>query len=561
MSSLPTEVELPGITSIGQPNSPPAYMYSISGKEAGPACMDAEIVYAQTLLERLSLTSGEANANSPEIQSSLAVQSHSSFPTQTSLTTQVAFARAALIHSKTEICDSPEASLPLVHQLPPELLCEIFLHSLPDSPEPGFVYTPPPRAVDAPLLLCQICSHWRKVALSLSSLWSSLSVTVSSQGQKPRMPLVKLWLARSRSHPLSLSLDSLGVTVPPHANDNDVLDAFIPHFHHMRQFRLFLMTHSFKSLLNIPESAAPILEHLHISMRYWGNAQTDRLSLLFRSPRLRHFGWRNHVTVDYFGLEMTMAQLTSISLNCPFTIKECIYILHRCPMLEQCTFSDVYSIFPTSWSLPPRFELEHLNSLSISTNLNLAPLWDRLKLPAVSAIVIEYDTTYHPPWPQAEFKEMLTRSSCALQSLVLDNPVICEDDLIECLRVITASLVEFHIDDMRNISITDNLLDMLTFRESSTEDARKPSCLCPNLQIIKICGCISSSTDGVFAEMVASQWSRSGCTNRTPRVACPTFIEIEFNPDLEEQHRIDIIRLKKMRDEGLAISLYDSYSA
>ncbi|KAF8882227.1 hypothetical protein BD779DRAFT_935519 [Infundibulicybe gibba] len=80
--------------------------------------------------------------------------------------------------------------------LPVEILTEIFLCCL-DASE----YITPSRR-DAPLLLCQICRHWREVALSTPLLWSSLEVY-----ERPPMPsLVQCWLERSQPYPVSLSI-------------------------------------------------------------------------------------------------------------------------------------------------------------------------------------------------------------------------------------------------------------------------------------------------------------------------------------------------------------------
>ncbi len=66
-----------------------------------------------------------------------------------------------------ELCQAPLAQ---IAQLPPELLEEIFLRSLPSD----FV-TPSPT--QAPINLTMVCRRWRALALALSPLWSSMSTT------------------------------------------------------------------------------------------------------------------------------------------------------------------------------------------------------------------------------------------------------------------------------------------------------------------------------------------------------------------------------------------------
>jgi len=53
-------------------------------------------------------------------------------------------------------------------KLPPEILAEIFRYCVPCP-----VYLPP-ELHEAPLLLCQICSFWRSVALDTSTLWDNI---------------------------------------------------------------------------------------------------------------------------------------------------------------------------------------------------------------------------------------------------------------------------------------------------------------------------------------------------------------------------------------------------
>ncbi|KIM90109.1 hypothetical protein PILCRDRAFT_42451, partial [Piloderma croceum F 1598] len=52
-----------------------------------------------------------------------------------------------------------------IRRTPPEMLANIFVLCLPDDEFVGMY------VLDAPLLLVQICSHWRKIALSTQRLW------------------------------------------------------------------------------------------------------------------------------------------------------------------------------------------------------------------------------------------------------------------------------------------------------------------------------------------------------------------------------------------------------
>ncbi|KAJ6496257.1 hypothetical protein C8R45DRAFT_823327, partial [Mycena sanguinolenta] len=92
-----------------------------------------------------------------------------------------------------------------VSTLPPDITSYIFLHCLPTH---GRV-TPSPAA--APLLLAQICRHWRQIALSTCRLWSSLYIdpgdgTKRIVEDRVRM-LLETWFSRAKGTPLSLGLN------------------------------------------------------------------------------------------------------------------------------------------------------------------------------------------------------------------------------------------------------------------------------------------------------------------------------------------------------------------
>ncbi|KAJ7159461.1 hypothetical protein C8R46DRAFT_835203, partial [Mycena filopes] len=90
--------------------------------------------------------------------------------------------------------------------LPFEITSKIFGHCIIGGAEPD--------THSAPLLLAGICGHWRSVALSSPELWSSFartihvdqSLNVASARYDSLSELLRLWLARSATLPLTLSL-------------------------------------------------------------------------------------------------------------------------------------------------------------------------------------------------------------------------------------------------------------------------------------------------------------------------------------------------------------------
>ncbi|KAK1235057.1 hypothetical protein PQX77_001722 [Marasmius sp. AFHP31] len=98
----------------------------------------------------------------------------------------------------------------------PEDVCrEIFMHCLPSI---DFIS---PSTGHAPLLLTTVCRQWRAIAVSMPKLWSSIRVADIPTGYNWDPVVykklirgidegVKLWLTRSGSSPLRLSLRNLG---------------------------------------------------------------------------------------------------------------------------------------------------------------------------------------------------------------------------------------------------------------------------------------------------------------------------------------------------------------
>ncbi|KAJ7205604.1 hypothetical protein C8J57DRAFT_1099978 [Mycena rebaudengoi] len=82
--------------------------------------------------------------------------------------------------------------------IPPEIVSEIFIASLPTNSHPK------PSPTTAPLLVAQICRHWRYIALETSELWASVYIPA---GRRNGSELLEAWLHRAKGVPVSLYLD------------------------------------------------------------------------------------------------------------------------------------------------------------------------------------------------------------------------------------------------------------------------------------------------------------------------------------------------------------------
>ncbi|KAJ7772957.1 hypothetical protein DFH07DRAFT_148328 [Mycena maculata] len=109
--------------------------------------------------------------------------------------------------------DIVQANDPQLASFAPEVLCEIFLASIPslgriDGPRAQF-----------PWEISHVCRHWRHSALALPKLWAFLDLEQTQENEEPDTPdlnLLKTYLERSGKHPLTFRLAYSQETIHGH---------------------------------------------------------------------------------------------------------------------------------------------------------------------------------------------------------------------------------------------------------------------------------------------------------------------------------------------------------
>ncbi|KAL5483493.1 hypothetical protein ACEPAI_8725 [Sanghuangporus weigelae] len=88
--------------------------------------------------------------------------------------------------------------------LPPEILCDIFLQSLPDKLDKLDV--PYETSISAPLYISHGCRAWRSLALAYGDLWSYLCIDYAIMSRNKRKMVVNIfetWLSKTNGLPIS----------------------------------------------------------------------------------------------------------------------------------------------------------------------------------------------------------------------------------------------------------------------------------------------------------------------------------------------------------------------
>ncbi|KAJ7159450.1 hypothetical protein C8R46DRAFT_956671 [Mycena filopes] len=291
-------------------------------------------------------------------------------------------------------------------RLPFELTSKIFVHCTTDSSD----------LHSAPLLLGWVCRHWRSIALSCPELWSSFtkvirvdkSLDVAPSRYTALSELLQIWLARSATLPLTLTLHYHGIRIRPtpapihslllqHADRWEHLDLGLPHSDLVQLFQTFTGTF-------------PSLQTLSIGIPHHGDPTPPlafgplRSSILLRSlavnfhciqPSRCEIPWTNLTTFHGQELSLTAA----------------LEILRLSPSLRDCHMTLPPNIREPSTSHTP-LRLPELRALTIDSDEGSAFL-PYLTLPVLqhlSCPYLDHTRIQH-------ILDFLSRSLCPLTSL------------------------------------------------------------------------------------------------------------------------------------------------
>ncbi|KAJ7628870.1 hypothetical protein FB45DRAFT_45266 [Roridomyces roridus] len=178
--------------------------------------------------------------------------------------------------------------------LPNEIISEIFVHALPPYPS-----CPPMKGPKSPTHLNLICRKWRDVALGTPQLWRAITLPYTDDKQ---VDMVRTWLDRSRSCPLSIKL-SWEKTLPR----TELCEAILLHRQRWEHVHLSVADESEFALI---EGTLPML--LSLSVKFDGSVMGHMRPVAQNYPRLESLALSNlECSVD----RLPWSQLTSLTLS------------------------------------------------------------------------------------------------------------------------------------------------------------------------------------------------------------------------------------------------------
>ncbi|KAJ7058728.1 hypothetical protein C8F01DRAFT_1147031 [Mycena amicta] len=254
--------------------------------------------------------------------------------------------------------------------MPPEIVSQIFLACLPSTPARR------PTTTTAPLLITQICTLWRAIALDTPALWSTV---VLDDDLDASTDILHLWSARARTLPVTYVIRTTDIDM-----GEEMLEAATQYEERWEDVELHLPAPAYHALVpRLSGTSFPHLCRLSLHAIATKTGEFDALPTLDFSggaPKLvelRLLAYP-HKLAD----NVPWGQLRTLQIDGTF---QNVAILRSCPSLVHLVLNP-----PPIASEEVQLErdvvpLPHLESLALLANTGLAPL---LSLPRLCHLEI-----------------------------------------------------------------------------------------------------------------------------------------------------------------------------
>ncbi|KAJ7192032.1 hypothetical protein GGX14DRAFT_701469 [Mycena pura] len=329
---------------------------------------------------------------------------------------EYANARIAALEEKRQ---SVAASLALVVYpvltLPAEITSCFFIECLPPH---GRVRPSPSRA---PLLLAQVCRHWREVALFTGALWSSFDYVLhedelyDDMGIPPwKKSLVECWLSRSRGHALSWTIRRSWDESPP-------IPPLSPN----------ILSRLWRLEVDLPEPCFNELVPLHTPLPQLQClaahlAPKDLQNILRCAPQLREL---NITSMDDTRYNLVSQTIVKVEILGYIPVETFLGILNNCPLLSHFSCQ----VHPTTVHNPTPTTFRSLQSLNIVD----ADVLKFLTLPNLTCL--EFISV-----KKHVFHAFVSRSSCNIRELHIIEE---RDDSWEALKIPSVQTLEVNTEN------------------------------------------------------------------------------------------------------------------
>ncbi|KAF8884600.1 hypothetical protein BD779DRAFT_1536051 [Infundibulicybe gibba] len=239
---------------------------------------------------------------------------------------------------REHVFDRPGRSQsPSMEALPVEIIQAVFLELCP----PAALAVFPLRKDEPRLLITHVCSRWRAIALSTSTLWARYYIHFhfSCSRPQPQSDPIRAWISRAAQSPLSLNICGPAIETSPM-----ISELVLPIIHRCSSLFLCINTATLNQLLTLPCKPLHMLQNMSVLVEDDTQiAGPTPFATAFDScPQLHTFAYiaiGNH-RVENLGIanfNVPWHQLTTLRLCSPSILAhECLDILRSCISLQEC---------------------------------------------------------------------------------------------------------------------------------------------------------------------------------------------------------------------------------
>jgi len=390
--------------------------------------------------------------------------------------------------------------------IPMDILQEIFLSCLPIDHDSIICNK------EAPVLLTQVCSSWRRIALNTPLLWASIYIPVPYTGMGDhqaamdlimanRVNAVREWLKRSQDCPLSFTLDSDRAV----QYGADLLNLLLPESTRWQRVDMAMAQHHISMVMRLDPRKTPLLRSIRIrnTRRTGGLAEgmgsEEYLSQfsLFQSTNLRTLSIVD-LPVNSATLPLNWSELSHLSLDQnvgPLDIFQILGMLKACIRLR--SFQLIVPIYnnATATENSLSFKItDSLVSLPFLTNFSVVlssvrydvpypgpTIFDSIELPVLDDVKFIWRHYSGGPPPLLSF---LRNHGRTVTKLSANTHLFSQEDLISCLRC-CPDLLELSIEDAPGVRrLGDAMIINYHFLKRLSAASSTGEILCPQLQIL-----------------------------------------------------------------------------
>jgi hypothetical protein len=408
-----------------------------------------------------------------------------------------------------------------IRRLPPELLAEIFTYTLPDNRIPDHKLSP--------MLLCQVSTTWRQVALSHPELWDGIQSPLTLPLPECAIPppevfakVMETWFTRSHSRLISLSLCFRQWRVLKKQSFAPcIVNTILRYAHRFKDLAMAVVTREeFDSLISIPHDQFKALETLSLCIQHPSDDWTAENPIkVFQSSPLRK------VSLDINAPELSSCillpwgQLTHLDIldsHQMLSITDWRDVMQRCTSLIEASFSVEGGADP-GIQLRTITNFDHLRSLLLVVYApgDLGSLFRGFHVPTLEHLHLF--TSYAFRWEPLPLGCPINTST--LRTLTLSGITIPSESLFAVLRSANRlEILKLSLEEQRNVlpgqtSIMFLLVEALTITpDVSIADA----ILLPHLQTLLTfhTDLERSPSPELYASMVKSRTSYPGLHSR-----------------------------------------------